>query len=177
MKRYVILGGGISGLSAAWKLSSSIRADVTVIEQNESVGGWVQSKRTDHGSVFELGPRSLRTAGAAGKQALNLVSLHYKYLCELQNLYYLYGQIAEMDLGSEILPASKAAKTRYIWSDSHGLVSAPSSLRATFKTVPPLTVPLYKAALKDIFVKRGLAPDESVYDFFNRRFGNEVNSL
>lgn len=154
MKRYVILGGGISGLSSAWKLSSSIRADVTVIEQNESVGGWVQSKRTDHGSVFELGPRSLRTAGAAGKQALNL--------------------IAEMDLGSEILPASKAAKTRYIWSDSHGLVSAPSSLRATLKTVPPLTVPLYKAALKDIFVKRGLTPDESVYDFFNRRFGNEI---
>ena len=81
-----------------------------------------------------------------------------------------------MNLGSEILPASRAAKTRYIWSDRHGLVSAPASLRATLKTIPPLTAPLYKAALRDIFVKRGLAPDESVYDFFSRRFGNEVSS-
>ena len=83
MKRYVVLGGGISGLSAAWRLSSNNRtANVTVIERNERVGGWVQSKRTDHGSVFELGPRSLRTAGVAGKQALNLVGLHHKYLSE-----------------------------------------------------------------------------------------------
>ena len=75
MKRYAVLGGGISGLSAAWKLSSSNRADVTIIERNERVGGWVHSKCTDHGSVFELGPRSLRTAGVSGKQTLNLVSL------------------------------------------------------------------------------------------------------
>lgn len=75
MKRYVVLGGGISGLSAAWKLSSSSRGDVTLIERSECVGGWIHSKLTDHGSVFELGPRSLRTAGAQGKQTLNLVSL------------------------------------------------------------------------------------------------------
>ena len=75
MKRYAVLGGGISGLSAAWKLSSSNRSDVTIIERNERVGGWIQSKRTDHGSVFELGPRSLRTAGVPGKQTLNLVGL------------------------------------------------------------------------------------------------------
>ena len=75
MKRYAVLGGGISGLSAAWKLSNSNRADVTVIERSQRVGGWVHSKRTDHGSVFELGPRSLRTAGVQGKQTLNLVGL------------------------------------------------------------------------------------------------------
>ena len=74
MKNYVVLGGGISGLSAAWKLSRSNRANVTLIERSESVGGWMRSERTEHGSVFELGPRSLRTAGAQGKQTLNLVS-------------------------------------------------------------------------------------------------------
>lgn len=79
-----------------------------------------------------------------------------------------------MGLGSEILPASKAAKTRYIWTDSHGLVPVPSSLGSVLKAAPPLTTPLYKAVLKEIFVKRGLAVDESVYDFFHRRFGNEV---
>ena len=79
-----------------------------------------------------------------------------------------------MDLGSEILPASKAAKTRYIWTDSHGLMPVPSSLGSALKTAPPLTNPLYKAALKEMFVKRGSATDESVYDFFHRRFSNEV---
>ena len=79
-----------------------------------------------------------------------------------------------MDLGLEILPASKAAKRRYIWTDTHGLMPAPSSLRSALRKVPPLTSPLYKAALKEMFVKRGLATDESVHDFFHRRFGNEV---
>ena len=78
MKHYVVLGGGISGLSAAWKLARSNQANVTLIERSERVGGWMQSKRTDHGSVFELGPRSLRTAGVQGKQTLNLVSSLYE---------------------------------------------------------------------------------------------------
>lgn len=80
-----------------------------------------------------------------------------------------------MGLGSKILPASKAAKTRYIWTDSHGLVAVPSSVGASLKATPPLVNPLYKAALKELFVKRGSADDESVYDFFHRRFGNEVH--
>jgi len=74
MKNYVVLGGGISGLSAAWKLSRSNLANVTLIESSNSVGGWIRSGRTEHGSVYELGPRSLRTAGTQGKQTLNLVS-------------------------------------------------------------------------------------------------------
>jgi len=79
-----------------------------------------------------------------------------------------------MGLESEILPASKAAKIRYIWTDSDGLVPLPSSLGDALKTAPPLTSPLYKAVLKELFVKRGSAIDESVYDFFHRRFGDEV---
>ena len=79
-----------------------------------------------------------------------------------------------MDLGAEILPASKAAKKRYIWTDDHGLVSVPSSLGEALKTAPPFTNPLYKAALKEMFVKRGSAADESVHNFFHRRFGDEV---
>ena len=79
MKSYVVLGGGISGLSAAWKLSRNNRANVTLIERSDRVGGWMRSERTEHGSVFELGPRSLRTAGTQGKQTLNLVSSRVMY--------------------------------------------------------------------------------------------------
>lgn len=87
MKRFAILGGGISGLSAAWKLSTSSQAEIVVVERNDHVGGWIQSKRTDHGSVFELGPRSLRTAGLPGKQTLNLVSLRQYMNFVFQNIY------------------------------------------------------------------------------------------
>jgi len=73
-----------------------------------------------------------------------------------------------------VLPASKAAKTRYIWTDSHHLISVPSSVKDTLKTVPPLTKPLLGIVLKETLAKRQLLDDESIYDFFCRRFGNEV---
>lgn len=44
------------------------------MESSERVGGWIQSIHTEEGAVLELGPRSLRTAGAAGKTTLSLVS-------------------------------------------------------------------------------------------------------
>ena len=49
---------------------------VVLVESSGRVGGWMQSVRTEEGAVFELGPRSLRTAGAAGKTTLSLVSTY-----------------------------------------------------------------------------------------------------
>ena len=46
---------------------------VVLLEGSGRVGGWVQSVRTEEGAVLELGPRSLRTAGLAGKTTLSLV--------------------------------------------------------------------------------------------------------
>jgi len=77
-------------------------------------------------------------------------------------------------LESQILPASKAAKTRYIWTDSHQLIPAPSSIKDMLKAVPPLTKPLLAAVLTELLAKRQLKSDESIYDFFFRRFGSEV---
>lgn len=41
----LVLGGGISGLSAAFRLGTRLRnaADVTIIEKESRVGGWIQS--------------------------------------------------------------------------------------------------------------------------------------
>ena len=49
------------------------KLQVVLLEGSGRVGGWVQSVQTDQGAVFELGPRSLRTAGAAGRTTLSLV--------------------------------------------------------------------------------------------------------
>jgi oxygen-dependent protoporphyrinogen oxidase len=71
----VVLGGGISGLAAAWRLSQRAKdLNVVLVEGSGRVGGWMQSVRTDEGAVLELGPRSLRTAGPAGINTLSLVS-------------------------------------------------------------------------------------------------------
>ena len=74
-KRVAVLGGGISGLSAAWNLTkTSTTVKVVLYEASRRVGGWISSERTNNGAVFELGPRSLRTAGASARTTMELVS-------------------------------------------------------------------------------------------------------
>ena len=69
-----MLGGGISGLSAAWKLSlGSHSREVLLFESTGRLGGWMRSEKTENGSIFEIGPRSIRTAGISAKTVLELV--------------------------------------------------------------------------------------------------------
>ena len=80
-----MLGGGISGLAAAWNLARKGLAsagghgqlEVALFEASNRVGGWIKSERSKEGAVFELGPRSLRTAGVVGKTTLELVCRLY----------------------------------------------------------------------------------------------------
>jgi hypothetical protein len=63
-KSYAVLGGGVTGLSAAYFLTRKFsKAKVTIYEANKRLGGWVDSEivEVDGGQVlFEWGPRSLR---------------------------------------------------------------------------------------------------------------------
>ena len=56
MKRIAIVGGGISGLSAAYYLAKAGH-DCTLIEAQPSLGGVIQTERVD-GCVIEGGPDS-----------------------------------------------------------------------------------------------------------------------
>lgn len=58
-EKVAVLGGGISGLAAAYYLKE--RFDVTLFEEKEQVGGWIQTDRVE-GFLFERGPRTLRVA-------------------------------------------------------------------------------------------------------------------
>ena len=75
-RKFAILGGGISGLAAAYHLLDKVKdpSNITVLESSERVGGWMQSCSTENGAVFELGPRSIRPAGNAGRATLKIVS-------------------------------------------------------------------------------------------------------
>ena len=62
MKRVVIVGGGIAGLSAAWSLSreTSRGLEVTLLEREERLGGKLRTDTVD-GFVLEHGPDSFLT--------------------------------------------------------------------------------------------------------------------
>ncbi len=60
-RRIVILGGGICGLSAAWKLlEADPKLKVTVLEQEPRAGGLARSLTVD-GQVTDLGPHRIFT--------------------------------------------------------------------------------------------------------------------
>ena len=57
MTRAIVVGGGISGLVAAHRLSQS--GDVLLFEASERAGGVIQT-REGNGFLVELGPNSVR---------------------------------------------------------------------------------------------------------------------
>ena len=59
MKKTIIIGGGISGLSAAWRLSE-YGHKVQIIEMNDQVGGLAKSVRIDN-YVMDIGPHTFFT--------------------------------------------------------------------------------------------------------------------
>ena len=81
--KFAILGGGISGLAAAHRLLDRVKdpSDITVLESSGRVGGWLHSCTTEHGAVFELGPRSIRPAGKAGMATLKIVCSIVTLVC------------------------------------------------------------------------------------------------
>lgn len=63
-KSYAVLGGGVTGLSAAYFLTKKFPdAKVTIYEASKRLGGWVDSEVVELDGdqiLFEWGPRSLR---------------------------------------------------------------------------------------------------------------------
>ena len=56
MKKILILGAGITGLSTAWKLSNK-GYDVTLIEKDTKVGGLAKTINFKE-NYFDIGPHS-----------------------------------------------------------------------------------------------------------------------
>ncbi len=85
-QRIAVLGGGISGLTAAWNLASRGSAaaaggglEIVLYEASSRVGGWMKTHTTSQGAVFECGPRSLRVTGHSAKTTMKLVYILYNY--------------------------------------------------------------------------------------------------
>lgn len=60
--RIFILGGGITGLSAAWfAYKSNPKAKITLFEKGARLGGWIRTSQ-EEGFLFEKGPRTFPLA-------------------------------------------------------------------------------------------------------------------
>ncbi|XP_066582038.1 protoporphyrinogen oxidase isoform X3 [Prorops nasuta] len=152
-----ILGGGISGLSAAYyALDNPKIGSVVLFEASDRLGGWIRSNRSSTGAIFEQGPRTVRLAGLAGKNSLSLIE--------------------SLNLSSKIVPIKKdhpGASNRMIYVNKK-LHRLPSSGLDLFKIKTPFKRPLFTAIFNDLKAPFVQLEDDSLYNFTKRRLGQDI---
>lgn len=149
MKKVVVLGAGISGLSAANFLVSK-DIELTVLEKSARVGGLMNSIKKD-GYQLETGPNSVM----------------------LNNIEFLE-LLQDLNLDQEIIfPEEKAAKNRFILirDKAIALPSGPTSLFGN----SIIGWGGIAALIREPFKKaKPSKEDESLAEFCERRFGKKL---
>lgn len=154
-RNIVIIGGGVSGLSAAYYLSKSgIRA--TLIEAQPSLGGTIRTESID-GCTVEGGPDSFL---AAKPWALDL--------------------IRDLGLEDQVIGSRDSLRRTLIWKGER-LVPFPDGMQLMVPTRigPVLSSRLLSARTKwrmgmDLFRRPRTYPDRSVSEFIGDHFGQEA---
>ncbi|TDL25243.1 Protoporphyrinogen oxidase [Rickenella mellea] len=159
-----VLGGGITGLSAAYHLARRFPSSrITLLEKERRLGGWLRSERVEvtHGAdradvLLESGPRTLRPNSKALLELIHLLGLRDSLITT---------------------PVTSPAATRRFLHipGTKGLTALPSSPRSLFTS--PLARLLIPSILREPWIKPNRphdADDESFDAFVSRRFGNEV---
>ncbi len=145
MPDVAVIGGGIAGLSAAYRLEQS-GADVVVLESRARVGGVIRSESVD-GYLLEHGPNSIQAR-----------TPHLERL------------IVELGLERDRMEASEAARVRYIVKGRRP-VAAPASPARLF-TSPLFGAGAKLRVMREPFVPAADPNvEESVADFIRRRLG------
>ncbi len=144
-KRMIIIGAGISGLSAAWHLSiKHPEYDCLLLEENQAPGGCIYTKE-QKGFLLEQGPRIFKTS-----RCLDLLSL-----------------IEEIGLSSEIIFSPAKLHSRYLWTQG-SLKKLPENFFSLLFSsyFRPLLWALCKEWKQPTYVG-----DETIWSFGCRRFG------
>jgi protoporphyrinogen/coproporphyrinogen III oxidase len=161
MKRIAIIGGGIAGLSAAWRLERA-RADGadlewTLLEKSDRLGGVIRTECRD-GFVLEAGPDSFLSIKPDGAR-----------LC------------TELGMGDQLISSNDEERKTYILVKGR-LIEIPRGLEFMVPTRiwPMAATPLFSFSTKlrmarELFTaKKKDGEDESVGDFVRRHFGQEM---
>jgi protoporphyrinogen/coproporphyrinogen III oxidase len=156
MRRAVIIGGGISGLSTAYYLAKAGIAS-TLIERESRLGGVILTERVE-GCLLEAGPDSFVTFKPA---ALAL--------------------IREIGLGDQVIGSNDHTRATYIWKRGR-LIKMPEgfTLMVPAKVGPVIATPLFgpgtkiKMAAEWFRSPRPSNGDRSVSEFVTDHYGREV---
>ena len=157
MPQAVIVGGGISGLAAAYYLADS-GVDVSLVERDERLGGVIRTENVD-GCLIEGGPDSFI---AQKPWAMDL--------------------IRELGLADDVIPSNDARRRTFVLR--HGrLVPLPDGIQFLIPTKirPMLATRLLGARTKlrmaaELFRRpRNIVADRSVAEFVLDHYGPEVN--
>jgi oxygen-dependent protoporphyrinogen oxidase len=154
MKHVVIVGGGISGLTIAYRLQQLCPSDaIAIFEEKPRLGGTVWTERQDEFQV-EIGPNGFLDNNPS---TLNL--------CR------------DLGLESRLVSASEeSARNRYLFLNGK-LLRLPHGLM-TFLTSPLLSWRGKLRLLAERFVRRsGSEVDESIDAFVRRRAGQEAAEI
>jgi len=146
-KKIVVIGGGISGLSASYSLMKA-GMDVTCLEKNTRCGGAIKTGQ-EEGYLFECGPNSTMNSND-----------------EIDSLCRELGLEEERVFGSEI------SKKRYVMKGGR-LIHLPMGL-ADFLGTPLWSFGGKMRLLKEPFAGKSIDAEESVASFVARRIGKEM---
>jgi oxygen-dependent protoporphyrinogen oxidase len=145
--KIAVAGGGLAGLVAALRLRDD--HDVTVFEREAHPGGKIRSQSLD-GFLFEWGPNGFMSSAPELREVVHDCGLEHA-----------------------VVPAAAAARKRYVYFGGtlHALPSNPREALG-------LTLLSAGGKLRALggLLARPPRPvsEESVYDFFARRFGSQV---
>lgn len=161
--KVAVVGSGVSGLTFSYFLQK-LRPDVqiSIFEKNKRPGGWIstevlKNKHDGKDIVLEKGPRTLR---GVSDGTLLIVDI-------LKQLGY-GDQV-------EVMKSSSDANRKWLLDPSNSLVQTPNSLSSFVKFLTSdITKGAFKSVLNEPFQKpaKDLTKDESIRDFFIRRFGS-----
>jgi oxygen-dependent protoporphyrinogen oxidase len=149
MKRIVVVGGGIAGLSIAFALRKKAPAvQLLLFERGLRPGGNIRTEQVD-GYLCEAGPNGF-----------------------LDNAPDTLRLIRDLRLESRVLPSSDAARHRFIVRGER-LREVPSSPQSLLTTRAVSASAKLRIAMEP-FARRRTDDDECVFDFAARRIGQEA---
>lgn len=159
-KKVVILGGGITGLTATFYLQKEadekkLPIEVTLIEATHRLGGKMQTIVKD-GFVIEKGPDSFLARKKSASRLAKMIGIEDTLVSNTAGKSYIlvHGRLHPMPSGAVMGIPTKL--TPFITT---GLFSFPGKMRAAADFVLP---------------RSKVQQDESLGQFFRRRLGNEV---
>lgn len=141
----VVIGAGIAGLCAAYRLKEK-GVSVLVLEAEKQVGGKIQSAHLE-GFTFDIGPNTVLASNEAVVRLIN-----------------------DLELSSKVLWANSAANARYILKKKK-LIALKVSPALLF--TPLLSLPAKLRLFREMYIAPSTVR-ETVAEFVSRRFGKEV---